>query len=107
MLLSEARERSFDIAFAARVKNFKLEPKCVRRGFHVSYLRVGSRVRWIEKKTYQGRARHQVAHQFQPFRSKCLDQKIYARDISVGSAETGNQTKLDGVRASHKNNRNS
>src|SRR5262249_11204855 len=105
-LLSEARERRFDVAFAARTQDLKLEPECARRGLHVSYFGFGSRVRWVEEKTHSSGTRHQLAQQLQPFRSKRFDQKIYTGDIAAGSAETGNQTKLDGVGAGHENDRN-
>src|SRR5262249_22264319 len=97
MLLSEAHERRFDITFATRVKDLKLEPKCACRGLYVPCLRFGGWVRWVEEKTDKGGARHQLAQQFQPLRRECLDQKTYTGDIAVGSAETGNQTKFDGI----------
>ena len=105
LALDESCKGGLDVAVAAGIENDELLPDRLRRGLHVSSLRLGSRSVRVDEHGNRCRLGHQLAQQLQPLRPQLAAEKADARDVAARPVEAGDKAVLDRVAAGREDDR--
>ena len=89
--LDERCKGCLDVAVAADIENDELLPDRLRRGLHVSSLRLGFRSVRVHQHGNCCRLGHELAQQLQSLRPQHAGEKAHARDVAARPVEAGDE----------------
>ena len=103
--LDERCKGCLDVAVVADIENDELLPDRLRRGLHVSSLRLGFRSVRVHEHGNCRRPGHDLAQQLQSLRPQHAGKKDHAGDVAARPVEAGDEAVPDRVAPGHEDDR--